>query len=278
MAKLLIVCLFAGALAALACLLYGFLVEPKRLEVRELSIPANVPSAVRIGVLTDTHAGGKGVDAARMAEVRAALVAGAPDMVLLAGDYLVDESARRTRSDAQNRAVEAALDGLAGLADRAPVFAVLGNHDHWYGAAWVRERLRDYGFDVIDNDVREHAGVCVVGLGDEWEDVVDMDTFNLCPPGKPRVVVTHNPDTLLRTPHGFAVGVAGHTHGGQINLPVVGRLVTAIKAPRRFAYGLNDAPGGPVYTSSGIGMSVMPARFRSPPEIVFITLVPQDTG
>ena len=86
----------------------------------------------------------------------------------------------------------------------------------------------------------------------------------------------HSPDSFKHLRSDTDLAVAGHTHGGQINLPLIGRRVTATKLGEPYAYGLKDWSGTPVYITSGLGTSVLPARFRAPPEIVVITISGQN--
>jgi hypothetical protein len=94
----------------------------------------------------------------------------------------------------------------------------------------------------------------------------------------PRILLAHDPDIVLDL---AALGapppdlvVAGHTHGGQIRLPLLPPFYTATRLPRRFASGLHSWHGIPFYVTPGLGTSVLPARFLVPPEITRIDLVP----
>ena len=82
----------------------------------------------------------------------------------------------------------------------------------------------------------------------------------------------HNPDSFELARGGEALMIAGHTHGGQINIPGIGRRITSTRGGPKYAYGLIDVNGTPAFVTAGIGMSILPARFRAPPEIVIITL------
>jgi len=93
-----------------------------------------------------------------------------------------------------------------------------------------------------------------------------------CPETSFVVALMHSPDTL-RLAKRVNIALAGHTHGGQINIPIIGRRVTATKLGKDYAYGLKTFSGFPVYITSGIGTSMLPARFRSPPEIAVIEIL-----
>jgi uncharacterized protein len=91
-----------------------------------------------------------------------------------------------------------------------------------------------------------------------------------------RLVISHAPDFIdaLTTPIDLAL--AGHTHGGQVVLPLFGPPTTAIRLPRKYAGGLNDFNGTPIHVSRGIGMERgfdIPVRFLCPPEIGIIDLM-----
>ena len=256
--------------SALACILYGWLVEPKRLVVRHATLVADT-DPIRIGFVSDIHAGGRGVDAQRVGRIVDTLHAGKPDIILMAGDLVNGHERSGERSDTELRALGDAVLPLLELSAPLGVYSVHGNHDGWFGEA---EQLYEaVGIPVLDNaSVVAGGRLCVFGLADEWTGEPDPDVALSCPADLPGVGVMHNPDTAFRLPSGPDLLLAGHTHGGQVNLPLLGRVVTATEAPRRHAYGWSTVNGTPLFTTAGVGMSVLPVRFRAPPEVVFITL------
>jgi predicted MPP superfamily phosphohydrolase len=86
-------------------------------------------------------------------------------------------------------------------------------------------------------------------------------------------VLTHNPDVFPEIPDRISLTLAGHTHGGQVNLPIIGRLVVPSQFGQRYAYGLVEENGRKLFVTSGIGTSILPVRFRVPPEVALLTLV-----
>jgi predicted MPP superfamily phosphohydrolase len=88
-----------------------------------------------------------------------------------------------------------------------------------------------------------------------------------------RLLRSHNPDAIPALPGGFDLVLAGHTHGGQIRLPLVGPLVTSSEYGRRFAEGWVDAPM-PAFVSRGLGVTMLPFRLFCPPELVLLELLP----
>jgi predicted MPP superfamily phosphohydrolase len=97
-------------------------------------------------------------------------------------------------------------------------------------------------------------------------------------PETPRLVIAHEPDTAEIGPLRDAdapridLMLSGHTHGGQVRLPLVGAPIVPSRYGQKYAGGLVEGPRFPVLVSRGIGMSILPIRFAVAPEIVEVTL------
>lgn len=224
---------------------------------------------ILVALVTDIHVGGEHVSADRVAEIVDRINALEPDLVLIPGDFIDGHTPKFERSRAFNKTVSAGLSGLARL--DAPVFATLGNHDSWYGAQAVRAMLEAAGVSVLDNAASHWRDYCIAGLADSDTAQPTRAAFGACDATDTVIAMMHSPDarSLLRAD--TALAVAGHTHGGQVNLPLLGRAVTSTRCGKPCAYGwIQSDP--PLYVSSGIGTSILPIRFRSPPEIVLVTL------
>src|SRR4030095_10957928 len=88
----------------------------------------------------------------------------------------------------------------------------------------------------------------------------------------PIIMLTHNPDVFPDIPARVSLTLAGHTHGGQVNLPFVGRPIVTSTFGQRYAIGHITEQGHHLFVSSGLGTSIIPVRFRVPPEIVILTI------
>lgn len=88
----------------------------------------------------------------------------------------------------------------------------------------------------------------------------------------PVLLLTHNPDIFPDVPPRVSLTLAGHTHGGQVNFPFFGRLVVPSRYGQRYAMGHVVEGGRHLFVSGGVGTSILPVRFRVPPEIVVITI------
>jgi uncharacterized protein len=261
--------------AGVPLLAWAVLVEPGRLVVRETRVvstgwPRGRPP-LRIAALTDLHVGSfrNGLD--RLDAVVARTNAEKPDVIVLLGDFLHGPSPRPVVSP---EAIAARLVAL-----RAPrgVVAVLGNHDWWFDGTRVRAALEREGLRILENDavpLGEGAQrFWVAGVGDLWTRPVDIPrSLSTVPPGEPVLLLTHNPDVFPNVPARVALTLAGHTHGGQVALPLIGRPVVPSRYWQRYAYGVVVEDGRTLFVSPGIGTSIIPVRFRVPPEISIVTV------
>jgi predicted MPP superfamily phosphohydrolase len=88
----------------------------------------------------------------------------------------------------------------------------------------------------------------------------------------PALLITHNPDLFPLIPPRVCLTLAGHTHGGQVAIPFVGRPIVPSRYGERYAIGHIQEHGRRMFVTSGVGTSIIPVRFRVPPEVVFLTI------
>jgi predicted MPP superfamily phosphohydrolase len=261
------------ALAAAAALGWAGWWEPRRLVVRDvaLDLPRWPPAlnGLRVAVLSDLHGGVPYAGAGAIARWVDTANAQAPDLVLLGGDY-VDANVlwRRRLAPA---AVAAELGRL-----RAPlgVFAVLGNHDWKRGGPDVWAALEAVGIAVLENDAREAGGrLWVAGLADVRLGHPDIPrALAHVPGGAPVLLIAHDPDVFPLVPDRVALTVSGHTHGGQIAIPLLRRPAIPSRHGERYARGHVVEGGRHLFVSSGLGTSGVPVRAFAPPEVVVLEL------
>jgi len=264
--RLAILALVLGLLVAA----YARFVEPRRLEVTHTRIVSpRLPRAmgqVRIAHLSDIHwrENRDGVLVARMVELTNQQL---PDLIVLTGDLV---NARHTGS----------LDPFGRLLGRltAPlgVLAVLGGHDEEAGAEQVVALLEENGIRVLrDEAVPLRIGRTVVwllGLRDNSEKYVSpAELVQSLPPGARYILLAHSPDVALEA-DALKAGLvlSGHTHGGQLCLPLLGPLVVPSRFGRKFASGLVWQHETPVYVSRGLGTTVLRARLLCRPEVAIL--------
>lgn len=265
-----------GLAAGAAAGVYAALVELSLLRLREpVALSRWWPrgrAALRIGVIADLHACWPLMTTRRIGRIVARLLAARPDLVLLPGDF-VSTHTRFVR----RIAIEPVADALAPLAAAVPTFAVLGNHDWYYGGERVAGALERAGILTLRNAATrvEVAGgdLWIAGLDDAWTGRADLPAaLRGVDATAPLILLSHVPDPFRDLPPEVALTVAGHTHGGQVCVPSYGPLRTVTRLPRRFAYGLNQEDGRHLYVSGGVGTTALPVRFARPPEIALLTL------
>jgi predicted MPP superfamily phosphohydrolase len=259
---------------------YGRHVEPTWLELTRHQVPiAQLPKAFegfRIVHLSDLHAGHR-VPPTYLHEAVQLANAQAADLVALTGDFI----------HKGYRHVESVADTLAQLTAPAGVFAVLGNHDFSVRNALgirrhrglhtaVEQALKTRGIKVLRNEhtciQRAGEGLHLVGLDDLWSRRCDVELalLNLSP-RLPRVVLAHNPRTIEKLEsHRCDLMLSGHTHGGQINWPGVGRVFLSRKG-REFAAGMYQVRQSYLYVHRGVGFGLR-FRFGVRPEIAVLEL------
>lgn len=256
--------------------IWAFFAEPNSFRIREQTITiGSWPEACnnkKVAILADLHVGSpyKGIDSLRwlVDEVNASL----PDLILLPGDFVIQGVAGGSFVSP-----EEAAEVLEELKAPMGVFAVLGNHDWWLDANRVEKAFADRGIAVLeDRSVKLSSGGCellLVGISDFWEGPHDiakaMDGIDTA---ESILAFTHNPDIFPELPKHISLTIAGHTHGGQVYLPFVGRPVVPSRYGQRYAIGHINEDGKNLYVSPGVGTSIFPVRFLVPPEVTLLSI------
>lgn len=259
---------------------YGYRVEPTWLELNRLSIPIpDLPASFagyRLVHLSDFHCS-RQVTPAYLAEAVDLAQAQDPDLVVLTGDFI----------HRGFRYIDQVAETLGRLRAADGVFAVLGNHDfsvrnalgfrryrHLHRA--VAAGLTAHGIRVLNNEAirltRDHRHVAVVGVEDLWSRTCDLDrAYAGVGRATPCITLAHNPRTVERLQgRRCDLMLSGHTHGGQVNWPGIGRPTLGRKA-RRFAAGLYQYHHTHVYVNKGVGFGFR-FRFGVRPEVAVLTL------
>ena len=262
-------------MTAAAVLLAGaaFWAVPSSLVLREYFVTADLPALKgrRIAVISDLHAGAPYIDAAKLDRVVAMTNAARPDLILLTGDYSGENT---FLSDAMSyRTITRHLQGL-----EAPmgVFAVLGNHEAEDKSDAMRA-LEQAGIFVLHNFQivigTARGPLLLAGIGDREKGDDDIGrALGRIPQGMKALCVTHSPDIFPDLPSTCALTIAGHTHGGQVALPLIGRPIVPSRYGQRYAAGLVQEGGKTLFVSTGIGTTHLPVRLGVTPEISLLKI------
>ena len=268
----------AFIVAALALGAWAFVWEPASLVTRthRVAIPhwrAEL-AGLRVAVLGDLHVGSPYQGLSKLAKIVDATNGLQPDLILLPGDFVIQGVLGGTFvSPEEASAVLARLKAPLG------VWAVLGNHDWWLDAPRVQAALEQHGIRVLEDRAVaiQRGGVqfWLVGISDFWEGPHDVRAaMSAVRDDAPVLVFTHNPDVFPTIADRFSLLVTAHTHGGQVDLPLIGRPIVPSAYGQRYAIGHVVENGRHLFVSSGLGTSIIPVRFRVPPEISVLELVP----
>lgn len=260
-------------LAALAAffLLEAFWREPDSLRLTEYDLTLDAPAlkGLSIAVIADLHAGAPYIDEAKLDAVVARTNAARPDLILLAGDYVSDHD-----DDSLRMPLQTIAEHLKGLDAPLGVYAVIGNHDARAGSRRVAAALDLVGIFTLANAhvvIGRAAGPLVLAGIDDNPDIARAlggleRQQALC--------LVHRPDLFPALPPACALTIAGHTHGGQVALPLLQRLALehASRYGERYAQGVIREAGRTLFVSPGIGTSWLPVRLGVPPEISLLKI------
>jgi hypothetical protein len=199
----------------------------------------------------------------------AALTGVEADLVLLTGDY-------RYRIEGPCDDVWPGMrQVLSALSPRDGIFGILGNHD----TAEMAYRLEELGVQMLINDStpihRASARIWLAGVEDDYDYRTDdlPRALEYVPSEACRILMAHTPDLYSEASQaGIDLYLCGHTHAGQVRLPLIGSVIQNADAPRKYTHGYWRHGRMHGYTSSGLGCSMLPVRFNCPPEIVRIHL------
>ena len=216
-------------------------------------------------MIADLHTGSAHVPLSKVARVVERVNQERPDLVALVGDYA------DARAEVDPLELGAALGRL-----EAPlgVVAVLGNHDWVVGGRAMAEALRRTGIVVLENDALELGrGLWVGGVADASRREPDLPaTFVGVPDGAPVVLLSHDPDVFPHVPRRVSLTLSGHTHGAQVNIPVVREHAIPSRFGARYAGGVFEEDGRILFVSRGVGTGRLPVRFLAPPEVALLEL------
>lgn len=225
---------------------------------------------IRVAFASDFHLGNIDGRPDRTARVVAAINATRPDLIILGGDYVADKGPGRAETVAAS--LTAAIRGL-----RAPlgVVAVLGNHDHETNAAIVSRALTAGGATLVVDGAIRRGPLSIGGIDDMVTghgNTMDTTAALRALPG-PRVMVSHAPNIIYGLPHDIPLVLAGHTHCGQVVLPLIG-APWELSEPRYRCGIVPSGKGQTTVVSAGTGTSIAPVRFGAPPDIWLVKMGP----
>ena len=279
-----------ASISALA--LYSGLIEPfMRLNTTRYRLtPKGWPEGLklRLVVLADIHACNPWMPVERVSRLCDYANRLGGDAILLLGDYLSG-----MRLVTEHIPPEQTAKALSGLRAPLGVHAILGNHDWWEDPEAQRLRLPEpairkalaaVGIPVLSNRAvrleKDGKPFWIAGLEDQlaYQKGYDAEGLDDLPAtlaqvtdDAPVILMAHEPDIFPKVPERVALTLSGHTHGGQINL-FGWRPIVPSDYGQRYAYGHIVEGERDLIVSGGLGCSILPIRFLSPPEVLIVEL------
>ena len=226
---------------------------------------------IRAVLISDIHLDNQAMDEKRLARIVTQISTLKPDIVFLAGDYIYGHDPAGANKYGS---------GLAALAKLRPPFgvvAVLGNHDQWTGAGTVRDMLTRAGVIVLENDAISRGPLAIGGVGDDFSGHANLPATlaKLRSLAGARVLLTHSPDIAPGMPTDTSLLLAGHTHCGQVLLPLWGPVSDVSRYGGRYRCGVRVEGGRRVVVTAGLGTSgPIAARLNAPSDLWLLTLGP----
>ncbi len=255
------------------CYLYGSIIEPNWIEVATIELPlpqlARSFDGFKIVQISDLHVS-KYMSEQRLERIIELVNRQQPDAIVITGDLVT----KYNYFDAEKLKSKFSL-----LRSRSATLSVFGNHDHWgENIELLKQTLADSNIIHLENQIhiieRGADKLVFAGLDDPYWGNPDLPKIIAhLPDASTAILLVHEPDYIERSAktREFALQLSGHSHGGQIKLPFLEPPVLP-RGAKKYYGGLSRVEDTIIYTNRGLGMTALPYRFGSRPEITVFTL------
>ena len=248
--------------------LYSFFIEPNKLEVTNYTIQDKELSGIKIVFASDFHI--KPNQQKRLEQIVNTINVQNPDIVISTGDYVSGHTQESTMHPKQ------IAEELSKIKTKYGFYTTLGNHDGWYDKAYIEELLEAQGINVLNNENVKlwinNKEIYIAGVEDKM--TASPNIYEALENTKsPTILLTHTPDVFPKVPNVVNLTLAGHTHGGQVRLPLLGAPIVPSDYGDKYSGGYIEEKGKKLIVTRGIGVSILPIRFNCAPEIVVIEFV-----
>lgn len=251
--------------------------EPEPLEVTEVKIQlprlSKQFSGYRIVQISDIHMAGW-MNAERLQTVVDRVIEQKPDLVVITGDFFSGP----VWDERLDHAADELFEVLPALTSKYLTLGVLGNHDYWSDAEKCRSEIARCGVIEVRNGVytleRSGEQLHIAGVDDIWYEHDNLDeVLSKLPETGEAILMAHEPDfaDISAKTGRFGLQLSGHSHGGQIVMPLIGSPWLP-RLAQKYPSGLYRVGDMWQYTNRGVGMAGPNIRFHCPPEITVFVL------
>lgn len=224
-------------------------------------------SGISVALVSDLHLRNSSTAIDHWQQLIRSINNSAADYVLLAGDYIANISDVSVVQEIQERFI----DSLAAI--EKPYALVLGNYETWTDRQSWLDAFASQGIPVLENQTIVLQGdmpICVIGIGDAYTGYDKSVSVPSDCSQYPMIQLTHDPAAAFKR-NSSGIWLAGHTHCGQMRLPLLGPLWVPSQAPKESHCGLYEDEVKKVFVSSGMGNSILPLRFLAQSQIELIS-------
>jgi uncharacterized protein len=214
-------------------------------------------AGLNVLLISDLHIGNEKRSLDRWHRLLDEIIATEVDYIFIAGDFIGDIADLAEIDRIRSKFIES-LEQI----DK-PFAMVLGNHETWTGRQDWLDSFRAADLPVLENETTVLKGdspICVIGVGDSYSGFSRKVEVPQGCAVLPQIFLTHDPQAAFENTEN-GVWLAGHTHCGQIRLPFIGAPWIPSSSPKEAHCGLYEDDNKIVFTSSGVGNSLLPIRF-----------------
>jgi len=280
-------------LIGLLLLVWSLWIEPRSVRILRYQVEIDgIEHPLRTLVISDLQPNDFHWPPERMGELFKELGHENPDLVFWLGDYFnaadkglvgfLERHPRIRKFAARHSPVmEEIAHEMGRLNGRLGSVAVLGNHDYAWSADQTRTELEAVGITVLVNDIVRiqdpETGQVLEVLG--YDDVSSQPApdfaglHEMITPDSAAVTLSHSPDAFAMVDDGPSLMLCGHTHGGQVRLPMLGAVVMPVKN-KKYDRGWFFEAGRSLLVITGLGTSLPPFRFLCRPEVAVLDFIP----
>lgn len=258
--KILIICIL------LFIIIWSIFIEPNLLSVKSYKVLDNQLSGIKVVLIGDFHI--KRNQVKRLRQIISLVNEQNADIVLSIGDFVNGHNEDMTLPI---ETIAAELENI-----NKPFYTVLGNHDWWVDGERLTNELINNKIKVLENNnIKINIKNKIIYLAGVTDPVTQKpDVFSALENTQtPTILLTHSPDIFPIIPNNVNLTLAGHTHGGQVRLPIIGSIITPSEYGDKYSYGYINENNKKMIITNGLGTSILPIRFNCLPEVVVIEFI-----